>query len=326
MERITPVRRCFISSWVPAKVGRVMHPMTCSGAPACRAARYMISATWQVHFAALGWGLNWPATKFLLTECPPLTARGVSGLAACLVLSGIALARDETLAVPRHLWGRLVAAGVLNVSAWMGLTTASLLWLPAGQAVTLAYTMPVWAALLGWPMLGERPTTRQMMAIGMGICGVVVLVGSAGLDMNAARLPGIALALLAAGLFALGTVLSKRLPIPLPRVALTAWQVGIGCIPLLLGGLLFENAHFGTLPPVGWGALAYTALVSMGMCYLFWFAALRRLRPSSAAIGTLLTPVIGVTASSLALGEAVTLGQMVSLALVATAIVMAIKD
>jgi drug/metabolite transporter (DMT)-like permease len=279
-----------------------------------------------VVFTALGWGLNWPATKFLLTECPPLSARGVAGLAAGLMLFGISLVRGETLAVPRHLWGRLAVAALLNVSAWMGFTTASLLWLPAGQAVTLAYTMPVWAALLAWPMLGDRPTPRRIAAIVLGIGGVVTLVGGAGLNLDAARRPGIALALSAASLFAFGTVLSKRMPIPLPRVALTAWQVIIGCIPLLLGGLVFEEAHFGALPLIGWFALGYTALVSMGICYLLWFAAVRRLKPSSAAIGTLLTPVIGVAASSLALGDALTLRQIVSLALVMAGIIFANED
>jgi drug/metabolite transporter (DMT)-like permease len=279
-----------------------------------------------VAFTALGWGLNWPATKFLLTECPPLSARGVCGLAAGLVLFGVARFRGETLVVPRHLWGRLTVAALLNVSAWMGLTTVSMLWLPAGQAVTLAYTMPVWAALLAWPMLGDRPSSRQIAAIVLGICGVLILVGGAGLSLDAARRPGIALALSAAGLFALGTVLAKRRPIPLPRVTLVAWQVGIGCIPLLLGGLLFEQTHFDAMPLIGWIALGYTALVSMGLCYVLWFAAVRRLKPSSAAIGTLLTPVLGVVASSVALGDPLTIRQIVSLALVVAGIIFAIKN
>jgi drug/metabolite transporter (DMT)-like permease len=279
-----------------------------------------------VVFTALGWGINWPATKFLLTECPPLSARGVAGLVAGLALFGVALSLGETLYVPRHLRGRLLAAALLNVSAWMGLTTASLLWLPAGQAVTLAYTMPIWATSLSWPMLGERPGARQIAAIVLGICGVVILVGSAGLGLDISRLPGIALALSAAGLFAFGTVLSKRIPIPLPGITLTAWQVGIGSLPLLLAGFLLEDANFGALPLVGWVALAYTALVSMGLCYMLWFAAVRRLRASSAAIGTLLTPVVGVAASALALGDPLTINQAVSLALVVAGIVLATKD
>ncbi len=63
------------------------------------------------------------------------------------------------------------------------------------------------------------------------------------------------------------------MPIPLPRVALTAWQVLLGCIPLLGAGLGFERAHLTALPLIGWVALAYTAFISMGMCYLLWFAA-----------------------------------------------------
>ena len=279
-----------------------------------------------VVFTALGWGLNWPATKMLLTTCPPLSARGLSGLAAGGILFGVAASLGESLTVPRRLWGRLVIASLLNVSVWMGLTTASLLWLPAGQAATLAYTMPVWTALLAWPILNERPSPRQIGAIALGIIGVVILVGGTNFQLDAARIPGVALALSASVLFALGTVLSKQMPIALPRVALTAWQVTLGCVPLLGAGLLFEQAHFDGLPLIGWLALAYTAFVSMGICYLLWFAAVRRLKASSAAIGTLLTPVIGVAASAIALGDPMTLSQVVSLGLVVAGIILVIRD
>jgi len=309
-----------------APLGKAIRSNAVAGSPVVTGDRRvrLIGLTCVV-FTALGWGLNWPATKLLLTTCPPLSARGVSGVVAGAVLFGIATSRGETLAVPRVLWGRLVVAALLNVSAWMGLTTASLLWLPAGQAATLAYTMPVWAALLAWPMLGERPIARQVGAIIMGLCGVVILVGGTGFQLDAARLPGIGIALSAAVLFAIGTVLSKRRPIPLPQVTLTAWQVSLGCIPLLIAGLSLEQAHFDALPLIGWFALAYTAFVSMGLCYLLWFAAVRRLKASSAAIGTLLTPVIGVAASTVALGDPLTLSQVVSLGLVACGIILVIK-
>ncbi len=210
----------------------------------------------------------------------------------------------------------------MNVSVWMGFTTASMIWLPAGQAATLAYTMPVWATLLAWPMLHERPTRRQAAASLLGILGVVILVGRASLDLDAARAPGVVLALSAALLFAFGTVLSKRQPIPLSPIALTAWQVSIGCLPLLAGGFLLEDAHFAAVSAIGWIALSYTAIISMGLCYVLWFAAVRRLRASSAAVGTLLTPVVGVVASSMTLGDPLTASQAAALGLVGTAIVL----
>jgi drug/metabolite transporter (DMT)-like permease len=275
---------------------------------------------------ALGWGLNWPATKFLLAECPPLTARGIAGIVASVALASLAASRGETLTVPNHSRWRLVWAAVLNVSAWMGLTTLSLLWLNAGEAATLAYTMPVWTALLAWPVLGERLVLRRIAALVLGICGIVVLVGANGLRIDVAKLPGVAIVLSAALLFALGTVLSKRWRIEMSPVALTAWQVGIGAIPLLAASTVIERPHLLQMPWFGWAALAYTAVASLGICYLTWFAALRRIEAGTAAIGILLTPIVGVVASALTLGEPLRLPQVASLALVIAGVVLAVRD
>jgi drug/metabolite transporter (DMT)-like permease len=274
---------------------------------------------------SLGWGLNWPATKFLLQQCPPLTARGIAGIVASLVLAGVAMSRGETLTVSRHLWWQLVGAALLNVSAWMGLTTLSLVWLNAGEAATLAYTMPVWAALLAWPVLREQLVLRRITALVLGVCGVTVLLGANGLSTDAAKLPGVTIALAAAMLFALGTVISKRWPLRMAPIAMTAWQVGIGCIALLGASFGLEHPHLLEMHWFGWAALAYTAAVSLGICYITWFAALRRLEAGTAAIGTLLTPIIGVVASGISLGEPLLFPQFASLALVVTGIVLAVR-
>lgn len=51
---------------------------------------------------AFGWALNWPLMKLLLQQWPPLFARGVAGVAAALILIGIAKARGHPLEVPRE--------------------------------------------------------------------------------------------------------------------------------------------------------------------------------------------------------------------------------
>ena len=97
-----------------------------------------------------------------------------SGIVASLALAGLAASRGEMLTVVHHLWWRPIWSALLNVSAWMGLTTLSLLWLNAGEAATLAYTMPVWTALLAWPILGEQLVPRRLGALLLGICGIRV--------------------------------------------------------------------------------------------------------------------------------------------------------
>jgi drug/metabolite transporter (DMT)-like permease len=51
---------------------------------------------------------------------------------------------------------------------------------------------------------------------------------------------------------------------------------------MMILGLLFENPDLGALTSTGWGALIYTALVGMTICYLTWFATLRYLPPAMA--------------------------------------------
>jgi len=85
---------------------------------------------------------------------------------------------------------------------------------------------------------------------------------------------------------------------------------------MLLFGLLFEHPHPGALTPLGWALMAYMTAVPMAICYLAWFAALRRLPPATASMATLATPVVGVLAAALILGEPLALKEALGLAVV----------
>jgi drug/metabolite transporter (DMT)-like permease len=272
----------------------------------------------------LGWGLNWPILKALLEELPPLTARGWPGLWS---MGGLLLAAwfaGERIGVPQGAWRRLVLLSGLNVTAWMGCATVGLLWIGAGEGAIIAYTMPAWAALLAWPMLGERLTLARAGALVLAMGGVVVLL-AADLALGMATLPGAAIILAGAVLFAYGTILTKRSPLDMPPLALVAWQVGLGCLPLLLLGMVLETPDFAGLSNAGWAAMVYMAVLPLCICYLAWFAALKRLPAGAAAIGTLLTPVVGVLAGVIALGEPLGLREALALALTLGGIVLALR-
>src|SRR5262249_48474215 len=125
---------------------------------------------------SVGWGFNWPVTKYLLSEVPPLTLRGVTGVIGALLLAALALIRREKLKVGEGQWPRLVLAAFLNVTGWMVLMGLALLWLPASEAALIAYTMPVWAAMLAWPVLGERPTLLRTIALVMAFAGLASIL------------------------------------------------------------------------------------------------------------------------------------------------------
>ena len=106
--------------------------------------------------ASVGWGLNFPIMKHLLTEWPPLSSRGLCGIVGAAALALIALARRERLGVPRAMWLRLLLVSMLTIGGWVAFMGLALLWLSASEAAVLGISIPVWVAFLAWPILGER--------------------------------------------------------------------------------------------------------------------------------------------------------------------------
>ncbi len=275
---------------------------------------------------SVGWGFNWPVTKYLLSELPPLTMRGTTGVIGASLLALLAILRGQSLRVPGELWPRLVLAAFLNVACWMTLMGLALLWLPASEAALIAYTMPVWASVLAWPILGERPNLLRVISLIMAFAGLAAIMGGNGFAASAAKLPGIIMALGGAIGFAVGTVLAKKLPLPLPPLSAAAWQIGIGCLPVAIVGLFVEKADVAALSNLGWILIVYSTVIQFCVAYVSWFAALARLPASVAAIGTMAVPVIGVIASAVALHEPLGVGQITALAFTLAGVVLATRS
>ncbi|MDE1182176.1 DMT family transporter [Paraburkholderia sp.] len=273
---------------------------------------------------AIGWALNWPAMKILLREWPPLFSRGVAGVAAAVLLMIVALCVGERPRVPAHLMPRMMLASATNVFAWMGFSTLSMKWLSVSEGALLVYTMPIWAMLLAWPVLSRRPSPGGFIALFLGLAGVVVLLSGQGFAFDAGKLAGILFALSAAVLFALGTVIT-RTPIPVPPITLVAWQVGLGCAPMVVLGWLIEHPALSALKFDGWAVLIYMTLVPMGVCYLAWFATLRYLPAEVASIGMLMVPIMGIVAAALALGEPLGIKEVVAMALTLSGVMLALR-
>ena len=273
---------------------------------------------------AFGWALNWPLMKLLLQQWPPLFARGLAGVAAALLLFGIAKARGQPLEVPREAIPRLLFASFTNVFAWMGLSTVAMKFVPVGEGALIVYTMPIWATLLAWPLAGIRPRLVDIAALVLGVGGIAVLLGGNGFAFDGGRIIGIVLLFSAAILFAIGNILN-RVPLPMPPLVVVAWQVGLGCLVMLILGVAFEQPNYGALTAQGLACFVYMTLVPMGVCYLTWFETLRRLPPSSASTGMLLVPLIGVISAALILGEPLGVREVVAMVLTLGGVTLALQ-
>jgi drug/metabolite transporter (DMT)-like permease len=131
------------------------------------------------------------------------------------------------------------------------------------------------------------------------------------------------LALAAGGLWAAATLYAKRLQNRRDNevLALTAWQMLLGGIPLAVLALVWPG------PAIQWSpyfafALLYNALLGGALAWTLWLFALARLPAGVASLGTLATPAIGVLSAWLELGEMPTAGEAAGMLLIGAALAL----
>ena len=134
------------------------------------------------------------------------------------------LLRGECFAVPRGKWPALIVASVMNISIWNIATSLAVLYIPSGHASVLAYTMPLWVALIGFAVFGQRLTGRLLAAILIGAAAVVALMVP-NFASYAHAPQGLFWGLFAGFCWAVGTFVVKRTSWPGMGLSLTFWQV-----------------------------------------------------------------------------------------------------
>lgn len=267
----------------------------------------------------LGWGFNWPMMKLAVNEVPVLTFRTL-----CLVVGAASMfliarmSRQVMVPEPRE-WPHLFVTSMLNVTLWNVLIAYGVLLLPAGRSVILAYTMPLWVALLSAPVLHEPLTRRRTLGVALGMAGMLLLIGSELAALRAAPI-GTLLVLGAAMSWAGGTVLMKRFPTELPTTSFSAWQMLLGGIPLCLGALVLDAGKVHIPSTQAIIAVLYNMFIAFILCYWAWFKIVSRASAIVSALGTLLIPVVGVISSMLVLGERPSWQEFTAMTLVLAAI------
>lgn len=274
---------------------------------------------------SVGWGLNFPIMKYLLSEWPPLSSRGLSGIVGAAALALVAAMQRQRLLVPRRMRLRLVLVSLLTISSWVAFMGLALVWLDAREAAVLAISIPVWVALLAWPVLGERLSPVRAVALTVALGGIFILIGGNSIDAGIGKLPGLLMALTGAICVGLGTVLTKHFPLEMPPTSLAAWQIGIGCLPVAIIGLLLEQPDPAALSAAGWASMVYLTLIQFCLCYVCWFAALERLPAATASIGTLLVPVVGVLSAAAILHEPFGMREFIALAVALGGVALALR-
>lgn len=266
----------------------------------------------------LAWGFNWPMTKISLIDIPPWTHRAYMCMLGGLGLLIVCRAIGAPWRVPRRVWPMLCLAAFLNVTAWQVPIAYAILMLKAGQAAVLAFTMPLWAVIIGIVFLKEPIVLHRLAALALGMAGlgVLFLEGSGG----ETHVDGIVLILLAALCWAVGVIVMKRTHWGVPATTLATWQLIIGGTPTVIIAILLEGLDITGAGGRALLALAYTITFATVFAYYAWFRLIELLPTNVFSVGTLLVPVLGMVTSWLIIDEPITQGDAMAAVLIISAV------
>ena len=249
------------------------------------------------------WGLNWPMMKLAVGAMPVLTFRTICLLGAGLGFVVICRLAGQSFRIPRGELRPLLIVSLFNITLWHICSAAGLQHMAASRATIVAFTMPLWAAVLAVPVLHERPTRTTILGLAVGLAGMATLILPQGRSLLVDPL-GPLFMIVAAVSWAIGTVAVKRFRFTMPVTALTGWQLLLGGIPVTLGALLFDRGFDpGRVSSGVWLATGYSVVVATLFCHWAWFKLVQRFRAVAVAVGSLAIPVVGVSASAIGLGE-----------------------
>jgi drug/metabolite transporter (DMT)-like permease len=258
------------------------------------------------------WGYSWILAKQALVYAPPFAFAAERCFVGGLALLSIVKLTGRPLrpAAP----GPTLAIGLAQVTAFMALSTWALVEGGPGKTAVLVFTMPIWTLLIAWVVLGERVRGRQWVAAISTLSGMVLIIEPWHMHTSLfSKFLGMAAALC----WATGTILIKRLRAqqPVDLLSLTAWQMMLGSIPLLvIAAAIPEHPIHWTGPYVG--ILGFLGIISTGLCWWLWVSILDRVPAWEASLSVLGTPVVAIASSRLMMGEEFRVAELAGIILI----------
>ncbi|MEV6825779.1 EamA family transporter [Amycolatopsis sp. NPDC051102] len=282
--------------------------------------------TTYVLLAALFFSTSGTLGKSVMTAgiTPEQVAAVRIGLAAFVLLAGVALVAPRKLRVRRAELPVLAGYGLLGVAGVQLLYFVAAGRLPVGIAILVEFVSPVLIALWVRFVRRHRLPGPVWAGIGLAMAGLALVAqvwDGVTLD-GLGLLAGLGAALCSAGYFLLG----ERAVAGIDPLGLVTWGMVIGAVAISFvappwtwpAGLLGAHVEFGAwLPPV-WLLLTLLVLVATVLAYVCGISALRHLPASVASVLGLVEPVITTVAAWVLLGEELAWPQLLGSAILLT--------
>lgn len=276
-------------------------------------------ATALVFFAAL-LAFNQVVIRVTNEGLQPVFFAGLRSAGAIICLGLWLYLRRGGIALRREVLPAGIAIGCVFAFQFFSLFMALDLTTVVRTGI-LFYTMPIWLAVAGHFLLGERITGLKLLGFLLAFGGVVVSI-SAGAQGGTASLAGDLFALAGALGWAAVPLICRLTPLrDDPAEIQLFWQVLVSAPILILLAPLFGDLVRDLQPIHLWG-LAFQSVVVVSAGFIFWLWLLKIYPASAVASFSFLSPVFSVAFGWLLLGEEVDRSVLIALALVVAGLIL----
>jgi drug/metabolite transporter (DMT)-like permease len=271
----------------------------------------IIDLGWLVYLGAV-WGAVFLFMRIAAPQVGPVWAADIRLVIGAIVL--LAIAGRRTLPAVRGRLTSFLIVGALFSALPFTFIAIATLTLPAGFAALLNAATPLFTAAIGMAFLGNRPTSRVIAGLAVGVVAVVVLVGWSPIEPNVTTLLAVAAGLGAPASYAVaGNYVRERMH-GIEPLELATGMVTAGALVALPVAIL--TGPPGTPQLDGIVSLIAVGTLSTALAWPVFFRVLRRTTATAASTVTFIVPAFALLFGATALAEPVGLELVVGFALI----------
>jgi len=269
---------------------------------------------------AILWGGNNIAIKFALMGFPPFALAAIRFvLGAAFILIWVYVSRVPLRMESGERQGLFLLAFLFTVQIY--LMNAGIHHTLAGRSTIFISTHPFFIALFAHILLpGDRLSPLKIVGMTLSFLGVILIFAESLVMGDYQYLLGDLMVLISGLLLGLRIVYTKRLTQGIHPGKLLLWQAALSIPAFLLLSLIFEGDYSYQLNTEVVLGILYQGLVIAGFGFMIHTILLQRYVASKLGVFHFATPLFGVVFSNILLGEAISIGLIGSMILVAVGI------
>lgn len=265
---------------------------------------------------ALVWGVHWTVTKIGLGYLPPFTYGTLRVASAAVTLAAILGAQGRIKLPSRHDLPVVMSMGLGQIAAAIILINIALQFLPSGRTAILAYTTPLWVAVLQVLVLHARLTSRELLGLVLSLVGLAILFNPVAIGWGSSGvLAGSAMMLLSAAITGATILQVRHHRWEGSTLDLMLWELLVALVPLAVLAAVLEAGQAVDWQPQTVVCVLYSG--PLATAFAFWASQSiqRALAPMATAVGLLAVPVVGIVAGAVILAEGISLGDVAGFAI-----------